>query len=90
MVSFQEQQVHHPDTSDDHHRGERLFVMVLARRVADVAAGIATASGRFNESTYLRLFDPPTVLDHPDVASRAGAVRLDAALDPAWMRARPL
>ena len=61
--------------------GCQLSAMVLAHRVADVTAGISTASGRFNKSTYLRLFDPPMVLDHPAVVSRAGAVRLDAALD---------
>ena len=56
---------------------ERLTKTVLAHRTVDVAAGVATAtaSGRDTEPSYIRVFSPPTVLDHPTAVSRAGSVQ---------------
>ena len=38
---------------------------------------MATSSGRDTESSYIRVFSPPTVLDHPIAVSRAGSVQPD-------------
>ena len=56
---------------------ERLTETVLVHRTVDVAAGVATSSGRETESSYIRVFSPPTVLDHPIAVSRAGSVQPD-------------
>ena len=56
---------------------ERLTETVLVHRTVDVAAGVATSSGRDTESSYIRVFSPPTVLDHPIAVSRAGSVQPD-------------
>ena len=56
---------------------DRYTPWVLLHRVADAAANVATAHGRDNESNYLRMFSPPTMLDHPIAVERAGTIHPD-------------
>ena len=49
----------------------------MVHRTVNVAVGVATVSGRNSESSYIRVFSTPTVLDHPIVVSRAGSIQPD-------------